>query len=516
MGQGEPLKFANTLQHHAAAQPRHRLSSNLLPVVLLACVCLLALTSHAQTTMPATVDAALARAGIPREAVTLMVTEAQADTPARLSHRATVPVNPASIMKLVTTFAALDALGPAFVWTTPVLADGPIQSGSLMGNLHIRGQGDPKLVLERLWLLLRRVRAMGIEHIAGDIVLDRSAFELVEGDPAEFDGEPLRPYNAAPDALLINFKSVLLTFTPQRGNNVARVTMEPPLWGVQLQSTVPAIASTCADYRAGLKADFSDANRIRFSGTYPLDCGEKQWPVAYADPKSYAARAIEGLWRELGGRLDGSVREGPMPATGAGKARQNADFASVSLAETIRDINKFSNNVMAQQLFLTLGLQPVMRDTGAREAALRLGPATIAASRDWLKQWWQDRISPGDAPTFDNGSGLSRQQRISAQALVRLLQKAYASPWMPEYIASLPITGVDGTLKSRRGAASGVAHLKTGSLRDVAGVAGYVDAASGKRYVLVAIANHANANAMRPVVDALLDWTMKDLPAGSR
>ena len=164
---------------------------------------------QAPQALPTQVEAALARAKVPRESVTMLVAEADGTRQPRLAWRTQAQVNPASIMKLVTTYAALDLLGAAYSWTTPVYVDGTVNNGVLNGNLYIKGQGDPKLVLERVWLLLRHVQGLGITTVSGDIVLDRSAFETtVEGDPAAFDGEPLRPYNASPDALLVNFKSV--------------------------------------------------------------------------------------------------------------------------------------------------------------------------------------------------------------------------------------------------------------------------------------------------------------------
>jgi len=452
--------------------------------------------------LPPEVGAALARAKVPREAVALLVVDAAGKAPARLSHRASAPMNPASVMKLVTTYAALDLLGPAYQWRTPVYVEGAVKDGTLFGNLYIKGQGDPKLVAERLWLLLRRVQGLGIQKIAGDIVLDQSAFEAVEVDPASFDGEPLRPYNAAPEALLLNFKSVVMTFVPDLAAHTASVQFEPPLHGVQMQASVPLANGPaggngeCGDYRAALKADFSDPARIRFAGSYPAGCLEKVWPVAYADPASYSARAVQGLWQQMGGQLGGSVRLGRVPPP-ALALPPTFEITSPPLAEVIRDINKYSNNVMAQQVFLTLSLSAQ-------------GPATRAASRDVVQRWWQQRISATDAPTLDNGSGLSRESRISAQALARLLQTAWASPLMPELMSSLPIAGVDGTLKRSQAQSQGQAHLKTGSLKGVVAVAGYVHAASGRRYVLVALINHPNANAARPAIDALLDWTVRD------
>jgi len=389
-------------------------------------------------------------------------------------------------MKLATTTAALDTLGPAFVWRTPVYIEGSVREGVLQGNVYVRGSGDPRFVAERVWLLMRRIQGLGIQKIQGDIVLDRSAFEVPPRDAASFDGEPLRPYNAAPDALLLNFKSLLIQFVPDRAANVARVQVEPPLAGVQFPASVPLTAGDCSDYRSALRADWSDATRIRFAGNFPAVCGEKMWPIAYAAPQQFASRAIAGMWQHLGGQLTGQVRDGHVPAN----LQPAFHMESASLAETIRDINKYSNNVMAQQLFLTLSQQ-------------QRGVGSFEGSRDVMQRWWRDRVG-GEVPTFDNGSGLSREERISAQALARLLQVAWASPNMSELMSSLPVTGLDGTM--RRSKAQASAHLKTGSLRDVAGVAGFVDTASGKRLIVVAILHHANANAARPALDALIDW----------
>jgi D-alanyl-D-alanine carboxypeptidase/D-alanyl-D-alanine-endopeptidase (penicillin-binding protein 4) len=436
--------------------------------------------------LPREVEAALQRAKVPAEALHVMVIETHAQATPRLSHMAQTPVNPASLMKLATTTAALDLLGPAFVWRTPVYVDGPIRDGVLHGNVYLRGSGDPRLVVERLWLLMRRIQGLGIHKIQGDIVLDRSAFEVPARDAASFDGEPLRPYNAAPDALLLNFKSLLIQFVPDRATNVARIQVEPPLAGVQFPTTVALSAGECSDYRGNLKPDWSDPTRIRFNGSFPAVCGEKTWPIAYSAPTQFAARAVAGMWQQLGGQLSGQVRDGAVPS----HLQPVFSSDSATLAEIIRDINKFSNNVMAQQLFLTLSQQ-------------QRGIGSLEASRDLLQRWWRERVGD-ELPVFDNGSGLSRDERISAQALARLLQVAWASPTMAELMGSLPISGLDGTLK--RSKAQGVAHLKTGSLRDVAGVAGFVDGVNGKRWVLVAVLNHANANAARPALDALIDW----------
>ncbi|MDI9331715.1 MAG: D-alanyl-D-alanine carboxypeptidase/D-alanyl-D-alanine-endopeptidase [Alphaproteobacteria bacterium] len=436
--------------------------------------------------LPPEVMRALQQAQLPPTALHVVVAPA-AGGPARLSHRADLSVNPASLMKLVTTSAAFELLGPAHVWRTTLWADGPIVNGALRGHLYVQGQGDPKLVVERLWLLLRRLKALGIDRIEGDLVLDRSAFEVEANDPAQFDGEPHRPYNVSPDALVVNFKSVLLHFVPDARAGVARVHAEPPLAGVRVPEVIPLQKGPCTDYRSALKADFSDPARFVFQGTFPSECGERIWPVAYADPPSHAARAIEGVWRAIGGQLVGRVREGRIPA----EARTLIYTESPTLAELTRDINKFSNNLMADQVFLTLSQQA-------------LGVGRFEASREIVQQWWHQRIrEPG--LVVDNGSGLSRHGRMTAQGLNLMLQRAWTSAYMSELMASMPVTGQDGTL--RRSKAQASAHLKTGSLRNVLAVAGYVDGPVGQRWVLVAIIEHPQAQSGRAVLDALVDWS---------
>jgi serine-type D-Ala-D-Ala carboxypeptidase/endopeptidase (penicillin-binding protein 4) len=502
---------------------RPALSNPFLCLLLLAPV-LWVSTTQAQA-LPAEIEAVLTRSRIPKDAISLYVIDAHpGTTQPLLAHRATAPMNPASVMKLVTSVAALDLLGPAYTWQTQVLIDpagrsGQIKDGVLDGNLVIKGGGDPKLVVERVWLLLQRVRSTGIHTISGDLMLDRSAFESVDKNPAAFDGEPMKPYNASPDALLVNYKSVVMTFTPSALDGYATIQYDPPLHGVAMPSTVALSSSSasasCGDYRGGLKADFSDPKRFRFLGTYPRACGEKVWPVAYADPASFAGRAVLGMWEGMAGKLGGMVRTVDARPQGTAAAPSSAKalftLTSPTLAEVMRDMNKFSNNVLAQHVFLSLSLN-------AKSAT---SPASFEASQAQLAAWWKSRYGAGtvlggaagiEAPTVDNGSGLSRTERISALALARMLQDAYGAPFMPELLASLPMNGVDGTLRKSR-ATVGIAHLKTGSLNNVVSRAGYVHAQragkEGKRYVLVAIVNSNNPDvlaAARPVLDALTDW----------
>jgi D-alanyl-D-alanine carboxypeptidase/D-alanyl-D-alanine-endopeptidase (penicillin-binding protein 4) len=453
--------------------------------------------------LPEPVAQAFKQAHIPLSAVSIVVAPLSNVSPnaalpkPRLSLHANAEMNPASVMKLITTSAGLSLLGPDFTWRNKVLIDGPVKDGLLQGNLYLKGSGDPKLVVERLQSLLQDVMAKGIREVKGDIILDSSVFDLPAKNPASFDDEPLRPYNVAPQGLLLNFNAMLFKFTPDATLGEAKVESEPPLANVQWPSKVPLSTGPCQDWRTQLRADFSQADNVRFHGTYPKACGEQKWPVAYIDPNTFAPRMVQAMWRQVGGHLKGQVRHGSAPAN----ALMWHEAQSLPLTDIVADINKFSNNVMAQQLFLTLSSQ---QDRG-----------NFAASRQAVLRWWSHNLIGQSAPVLDNGSGLSRDERSNAQALSALLHLAAQSPYATALQNSLAIAGVDGTvarLKDRQpnSVAIGRALLKSGSLRDVASLAGYVDGLSGKRYVFVVIVNHPNANATRPAFDRLLEWTVKD------
>lgn len=465
----------------------------------------------ALTSLPAPVAVALQRAQVPASAMSALVLPVAGNGSERLRHRADEVISPASVMKLVTTYAAMDLLGPNFTWTTRFYTDGALDNGTLRGNLYIKGGGDPKLVLERIEAAFQALQDKGVVVVLGDMVLDNSAFDLPPKDPGAFDGEALRPYNAVPDALLVNFKSVVLKFSADPAAGVARITSEPPMAGLAIDATMPlARGAGCGDWRAAIGARFDDVNAIRFAGRYPQGCGDKEWPVAYQDPASYAARALEGLWRNSGGALTGKVVMGRTPA----RARLVHEAKSLPLSDIIADVNQWSNNVMAQQVFLTLG-----QLTPSRVDAMTVprGPLTLERqgklerSREIIARWWRSTFGIRPAPVMENGSGLSRVERITADSLAELLRHAARHPQGATFVQSLSVAGIKGTAarvgKSPDSLAHGNAWLKTGTLRDVTGIAGYVNAASGARYVVVGFINHPNAVAARPALDALVEWT---------
>jgi D-alanyl-D-alanine carboxypeptidase/D-alanyl-D-alanine-endopeptidase (penicillin-binding protein 4) len=439
---------------------------------------------------PADYLARLAAARIPADAAAVVIRPVD-DGPLRFTANDRKPMNPASTMKIVTTYSALHLLGPAFTFRTEVLADGPVTAGVLRGTLYVRGGGDPHLVIEDLWLLAQRIRGYGIREIRGDIVLDKSFFAQQTHDPAAFDGEEGRAYNVGPDALLLNFKSIALAFTPDPAAKVAHVMVIPEVAGMKAQRTVPAVEGGCGDWRGRLGADFDDPMNIRFRGAYPLACGERLIHIGALEHTNYFAAVFRALWERQGGAWTGAIRTGEVRDT----ARLVVAHESAPLAALVRDINKFSNNVMTQQLFLTMG-------------AAGGGPGSAATGGAAVRNLLSARGLDMPELVLENGCGLSRVERISAHSLANVLADAWKSQWMPELMSSLPISGVDGTMKTRN-VPAGAAHMKTGMLEDTRSIAGYVRSASGKRYVVVAIINHANARHGTGAHDALLEWVYR-------
>jgi len=452
-----------------------------------------ALLAQAQGPLPPPVAQALAAARIPAGSAAVVVQEAGGSR-AVLSLNSAVPMNPASVMKLVTTYAALELLGPAYRWKTEAYAAGPLRDGLLEGDLVLKGYGDPKLDLEAFWILLRALRAKGLREIQGDLVLDRSHFERAPGDPGRFDREPFRPYNVLPDALLLNYKSLRFVFYSENG--AVRIHVEPRPPALDVVNALRLSEGACTEgqaFIAQLKPTFEPARqRAIFAGQYPARCGEKDLHVALLEPNDHVEGTMRQLWTELGGTWNGKVRDGPLPAD----AHLLHAHDSPPLAEIVRDTNKFSNNVMAHHVFLTIGAEHAGPPANGHKA--------VAATRDWLGR--KGIAAPELA--MENGAGLSRIERISAASLAALLQAAWRSAVMPEFIASLPVVAVDGTMKRRlKGeGVAGQAHIKTGLLADARAMAGYVLDRSGRRHVVVMFVNHANSGDAQPAMDALLRW----------
>ena len=451
-----------------------------------------------EAALPRPVGRAFLEAGVPLNAVAIVVQEVGKRRPL-FAQQPDRPYNPASVMKLVTTFAALDLLGPDYRWKTNAYLDGPLDAGVLRGNLVLKGSGDPKITVEQWQAFMGALRAKGLAAIEGDLVLDRSLFAPIAHDPAAFDGEPQKPYNVGPDALLVNFKAVRFAFAPNATADAVDLKVEPALAGVEIGPPPRASAGDCGDWRATLGAKFADRGtraEATFGGRYPASCGEREWWVSLLDLPVYVHGMFGTYFRAAGGRFAGGWKDGAAPAG----APPFATLESPPLWDIVRDVNKLSNNVMARQVFLTLATVNAPP------------PATAARAADTVKRWIARRNLGMPELVLENGSGLSRRERISAGSLARLLLAADASPVREEFSSSLAVAAMDGTVQRRfqNGSVAGQALLKTGTLEGVRALAGYVIEGQGRRFVVVALVNHANAAKAQGALDFLVQWVYRE------
>ena len=468
---------------------------------------LLCFSFLANAELPASVADALKRASIPLSAIAVYVQAVDSTAPS-ISHNAAKSTNPASVMKLVTTTAALDLLTPAYRWKTEIYRDGSVVSdklnnGVLQGNLVIKGYGDPSFKAQEFWRMLMSLQQAGIKQINGDLILDKTVFAKSVGDRHTFDDETWRAYNAEPSAFLVNGRNTSFKFVATE--NSVNVTQEFELPEVQIVNNMKLRSGACGEWRSNFgytvkqkeACSNSNCNKnasavVTFSGTFSPDCGERYLELSVLDDEQYALATFKKLWSELGGKFKGALKIQATPSSAVKVLEQ----LSEPLGYVERDINKWSNNLMARQLLLTLALE--------KQAA----PATEVKGAQVLKDWMASKNIDAKELVIENGSGLSRNERISAEHLGVLLVSAYHSAIMPELMASLPILALDGTVKKRlnNSAAQGRAHLKTGSLDGVSAIAGFVLDANNRRHVMVMIVNHANAAASKNAQDALIEW----------
>jgi D-alanyl-D-alanine carboxypeptidase/D-alanyl-D-alanine-endopeptidase (penicillin-binding protein 4) len=432
--------------------------------------------------LPPAVARVLDGHGIPHSAVSIIVQAADSAEPL-VSHLPHVPRNPASVMKLVVTWAALEILGPAYQWRTEVYFLGDFDGKTLDGDLALKGYGDPYFVAEELWKLQKALRRVGLEDVRGDLVLDDSYFHVAEDPPGAFDGQPFRAYNVLPNALLVNFKAVGFQFYPDPVNNRVRIATDPVLGNLDIRNGLELVDGPCRGYQAGISINIPDpeaAARAVFTGQFPARCRYYELNRTVLQHDTYAFGLFDTLWKETGGQLRGRVRSDVVPE-GAAPAMT---WRSAPLGDVIRKINKNSNNVMTRQLLYTLGAEQ-LGPPGTKDKGIEIVRNALSA-----------RALPLDSLVIGNGAGLSRDERVSAQLLADMLRTAHGGAHASEFISSLSLGGLDGTTRTRfRGHAEmGRAHLKTGRLDHVSCVAGYVHASDGKTYVVAALLNAPDAH----------------------
>jgi D-alanyl-D-alanine carboxypeptidase/D-alanyl-D-alanine-endopeptidase (penicillin-binding protein 4) len=450
--------------------------------------------------LPAPLERAMASLRLQPGEVSLWVQPVDSPEPL-LSLNPDVPRNPASTLKIVTTYAALEGLGPTYTWATNVYLEKVDRDGRVPGDLWIKGSGDPYFVTEEFWKLAEGLRQRGVVRIEGDLVFDDSFFDLPAEDRAAFDNQPDRVYNLPPHPLLVNFNAVQFRFTPSDDGHAVTVSADPPLPNLELSNRLQLKRSPCQGYQRGVAVAVQDAaesrDRVLLEGGFPSGCREYSLTRTVLQPESYAYGLFDLYWRQLGGELKGNWRAEALP---------EGDWApfyvhrSRPLGDLIRLVNKYSNNVMTRHLELTLGAEKF----GA--------PATEDKGRRAIYDVLEEHGVSTEGLVIENSAGLSRHTRISARQLAQVLLAAWRSTFMPEFVSSLSLSGLDGTTRNRfrDASARGRMHLKTGRLDGVSCIAGFVTAASGRRFIVAVMVNAPDAHRGlgEDLQEVALDWVL--------
>jgi len=478
---------------------------------------LLAAWLPAQAQLPEPVLGALRSTTIPPEALSVVVLR---DNQTILSHLADRPTHPASTMKLVTTLVSLETLGPVFRSRTELRGTGEIQGDTLKGDLVLRGGADADLDTEALSAMLRDLRNQGIRKIQGHLVIDRQLFNPARADLGvpPFDESPESYYNVIPDAALINKN--LLHLDLRSNASRLKIAVQPDMQGVSVTSEMKLAGTDCANWENGWQApevrtqgQADGQIKVVLHGTFPKNCSTGV-AINVIDRQAYVDHLLRTTWQQLGGSIGEPTIEGATPPD----AKLLAEHVARALPEIIRDTNKPSDNLMARTLFLSLGALEADPLLGSRPLPGSSEP-TLSRSATVVRTWMRAHGIDDTGLVLENGSGLSRIERVTPVQLAAVLLAGQRSNWAPEFLASLPIAGVDGTLRRRlqNSPAAGRARMKTGTMRNVAALAGYVPDASGKQCIVVAMINSdliSNGRG-RQVLDTLVDWVahMEGMPA---
>jgi D-alanyl-D-alanine carboxypeptidase/D-alanyl-D-alanine-endopeptidase (penicillin-binding protein 4) len=472
--------------------------------------------------IPKAVASSLEKNQIPKEAISISVLEIGQARQGKVSAKTEVDwrskqaMNPASTMKLVTTLAGLDVLGPQYRWRTNIYTDGLIRQGTLKGNLYLQGTGDPKLVPEEFAKMMKALQNLGIQKIDGNLFFDRSAYAPSVMEHNTIDGESLRAYNVPPDPLLYAFRTLSFQLGKSRTADFIDIGYTPPLSQLKVINQMQLVDQSCDNWKSNIRfnldseGDGTTTNQpitAQFSGSFPNTCKGVNYNVVALDANTFLTQGFAAAWELAGGTWIQAPtgKSGTVPLA----ARLLLQFEGIPLADDVQDINKYSNNVMARQLMLTLALEKMGK------------PATTENGELVIQSWLKGLGLQFPELVIENGSGLSRNEAISAEHLTQLLVSARNLSVADTFYNSLPIAGTDGTMRNRLMAhlrkflhlkKKPEARIKTGSLADVRAVSGYVMSKTGKMYAVTSFINHPNAWRGLEAHDQLLAWLLDDGP----
>ena len=436
--------------------------------------------SSNEESMPPKIAKTLKKFGLSNDSISINIADVDSNTTLLNLNPDTVR-NPASTMKILTSLAALDILGAGHLWRTGFYRTKSIEDDTLQGDLFIRAGGDPLILLEDMLASLLALRLRGIRKIAGNLVIDSSIYDESTINSTPLDGKRDRVYNVPPSALSINFRATQFIFSPDRDR--LKILAYPPAINLRITNEVQLIRGNCnGAWRKLLPSTSASSNttHVRFTGTYPKSCGEQSITRSIQSSDQYIYGVFGALWKALGGSIAGKLGYASVPDD----AKLIYERVSRPMFDVLRGINKYSNNLMARMLLLGIGGEVYNE------------PSTPEAGRLAIKEWLTKQSLNLPGLIIDNGSGLSRNSRITAAGLGSLLQYARNHIHYEEFAASLSLSGIDGSTRKRFSDENnrGRFRLKTGLLNGVRTVAGFSRTVKGTNLRIVILHNHPKVN----------------------
>lgn len=413
--------------------------------------------------------------------------------PQAYTHGSTQLVNPASVAKVFTTGFALQTLQSTYRFKTGFHASAEPVDGVLNGPLYIKGSGDPAFLTADLWMSLRQLRTKGVNVIRGPVVLDDSAFteqmpNLGPGEDDSFDDAPHRAYHAQPDALLMNFGAMSIDLKINE-NTVLVIPEEAPR-GWAFVSEITLAGGGCGAWKNGLSIDFAKSGQnvvVTVKGNYPRRCGQSRLPIRVSVQDWLWESWVKEIWQQLGGEFAGSQGGQVIKGTTPIDTIVLYTHYGKPLGDLIKQINKWSSNVMARHLELAVA-------------------GTPQAFNQQMISWLKAQGISTQGWFFENGSGLSRDTRIDAKGLAEYLRYMAARSDFPDFLASFPRAGADGTLHRRVNNVDGFAYLKTGSLNGVRALGGYLRDREGQLWAVGVLVKSSRAYDSWPSMEGLLEF----------
>ena len=410
------------------------------------------------------------------------------------SWRTHVIRKPASVIKLLTTYSALLNLGFDYRWETKFYYTGKIRNGILRGDFYVKASGDSTLSTKDLYDIVSQVRARGIRKIQGNIVIDRTLFKVSSRNNSGFDKNKYSPYNAMPDAMMFNKRKSTFCITPH--SKRAKIVKDVPDGSYKIVNKLRIVGGSCRRGRSwprvSIKTNSSSRSTIFLSGKLSRNCGTRKICKVISMPHRAFYYGLKEKLLESGIKVTGTLKLRRVPK----KAKYLFSHYSEPLESVISTIAKKSDNLMARQLFLTLG------------ATLYSPPSTLYKSRKAVERTLKKYHILEGRTYIENGSGLSRSAQITAKSLANLLNHAYKN-YGERWMNTLSIAGIDGTIHNRfkYSTVFGRAWMKTGTIKGVKNIAGYVEGASGQRYVVVVLVNDRHAHAYgAKLANRVIEW----------